>query len=189
MYFACRLIVLPALAGWLSAAADFDVLIRGARIVDGSGNPWFVADIGIRGDTISAIGKLDGRTAGLEIQARGLTAVPGFLDIHSHGRRGIFEQPAAENYIRQGVTTIIEGPDGSSPFPVGEFLEKLSRTPIAVNFGMFVGQGTIRSRVLGLENRRATPEEIRKMEALVEQAMREGAFGLSAGLFYVPGNL
>ncbi len=188
MSLACRLILLPALAAWLAAAADFDVLVRGARIADGSGNPWFVADIGIRGDTISAIGKLDGRTAGLEVQARGLTAVPGFIDIHSHGRRGIFEQPAAENYIRQGVTTIIEGPDGSSPLPVGDFLEKLRRTPIAVNFGMFVGQGTIRSRVLGLENRRATPEEIRKMEALVEQAMREGAFGLSAGLFYVPGN-
>jgi len=183
-----RLAVLLAVAGCPGGAADFDVLIRGGRVVDGSGNPWFIADIGVRGDTISAMGRLDGRTGALEIEGRGLTVVPGFIDIHSHGRRGIFEHPAAENYIRQGVTTILEGQDGSSPLPVGAFLEKLTRTPIAVNFGLFVGQGTIRSRVLGLENRSATPEEIRKMEGLVEEAMRQGAFGLSAGLFYVPGN-
>lgn len=180
--------LLPLLLSWTCGAADFDLIIRGARIADGSGNPWFVADIGIRGDTIAAMGKLDGRSATVEIQARGLTAVPGFIDIHSHGRRGIFESPAAENYIRQGVTTIIEGPDGSSPFPIGDFLEKLSRTPVAVNFGLFVGQGTIRSQVVGLENRKADPEELGKMEALVEEAMRAGAFGLSAGLFYIPGN-
>ncbi|MDW8353156.1 MAG: hypothetical protein RMK57_01385 [Bryobacterales bacterium] len=97
-----RCIVL--LLGCVCGAADFDVILRGVRVADGSGNPWFVADIGIRGDTIAAMGTLAGRSTKVEIQANGLTAVPDFIDIHSQGRRGIFESPAAENYIRQGVT-------------------------------------------------------------------------------------
>jgi N-acyl-D-amino-acid deacylase len=169
-------------------APPFDVLIRHARIVDGSGSPWFYGDIGIRGDSIAALGAIGNAEARKRIDASRMVAAPGFIDIHTHGRAGIFESPAAPNYIRQGVTTVLEGQDGSSPLPLRPFLEKLSRTPMAVNFGMFAGQGSIRQAVMGLENRRATPEEIRKMIELAEQAMRDGAFGLSTGLFYVPGN-
>src|SRR5881397_1504452 len=107
----------------LAQSNRFDILITVAKIVDGSGNPSFYADIGIRGDTIAAIGLLGDATAAVRIDARELVAAPGFIDIHSHGRRGIFNVPTAENYIREGVTTIIEGPDGSSPVPLAPFFE------------------------------------------------------------------
>src|SRR6266851_3904225 len=166
----------------------FDILIQHARIVDGSGNPWYNGDIGIRGDSIAAIGRLDGAPAKLTIDARGLTVAPGFIDIHTHARRGIFEDPSAQNYIRQGVTTLIEGNDGSSPLPLAPFFQKLGAVHMAPNFGLFVGQGSIRQQVLGLENRKATPEEIARMKEITRQAMQDGALGLSSGLFYVPGN-
>src|ERR1700719_112949 len=166
----------------------FDILIQHAHIVDGSGNPWYQGDIGIRGDTVAAIGHLENLPSKMTIDAHGLTVAPGFIDIHTHARRGIFLDPAAQNYIRQGVTTLIEGNDGSSPLPLAPFFEKLSAIHMAVNFGTFVGQGSIRQAVLGLENRNATPEEIAKMKDLTRQAMQDGAFGLSTGLFYVPGN-
>jgi len=168
--------------------APFDVLIEGGRVVDGAGTAWRRADVAIRGQHIAAIGVLRGVEASLRINAHDLVVAPGFIDIHTHARRGIFQTPTAENYLRQGVTTVIEGQDGSSPLPLGRFLEQLARTPIAVNFGMLVGQGSIREAVMGRENRPATPEEIEKMKQLVREAMYEGAFGLSTGLFYVPGN-
>jgi N-acyl-D-amino-acid deacylase len=135
-----------------------------------------------------AMGPLDGTSAKLTIDARGLTVAPGFIDIHTHARRGIFEDPAAQNYIRQGVTTLIEGNDGSSPLPIAQFFQKLGEIHIAPNFGLFAGQGSIRQQVLGLENRKATTEEITRMKEIAAQAMRDGALGLSSGLFYVPGN-
>jgi N-acyl-D-amino-acid deacylase len=176
-------------AALLSAQAPrFDILITGAKIVDGSGGAWFYGDIGIKGDTITAIGGLSDATAAVRIDAIGLVVAPGFIDIHSHGRRGIFTVPTAENYLREGVTTIIEGPDGNSPVPLAPFLDRVAKTPISVNFASMVGQGSIRTEVMGLVDRKATPEELSKMKALAEQAMRDGAFGLSTGLFYVPGN-
>src|SRR3954465_16035725 len=147
-------------------AQQFDILISNARVVDGSGGAWFYSDIGIRGDTIAAIGLLANATATTKIDARGLVAAPGFIDIHSHGRRGIFEVPTAENYLREGVTTIVEGPDGSSPLPLAPFLDRLAKAPASINFAAFVGQGTIREQVVGLANRKATPEEIEKMKGI-----------------------
>lgn len=167
---------------------EADLVIRDARIVDGSGAPWFMADVAVRGGRIAAVGRLSAVKARESVAAGGLTLAPGFIDIHSHGVRGIFENPAAENLIRQGVTTILEGPDGSSPFPLAAFFQRLSSTRIAINFGLLVGHGTVRQQVLKSENRQATGEELARMKALVEQAMREGAYGLSTGLFYVPGN-
>ena len=182
------LLLLLACLGLHGQQGPFDVLITGARVIDGSGTPWYYADIGIKGDSIAAVGLLPGASAAVRIDGRGLVASPGFIDIHSHGRRGIFAVPTAENYLREGVTTIVEGPDGSSPLPLAPFLERVSKTPISINFATFVGQGTIRQNVVGLANRKATPEEIEKMKGLAAQAMRDGAFGLSTGLFYVPGN-
>jgi dihydroorotase/N-acyl-D-amino-acid deacylase len=166
----------------------FDVLITGAKIVDGSGGAWFHGDIGIKGDTITAIGLLADATAGTRVDARGLVAAPGFIDVHSHGGSGLFNVPTAESYLREGVTTMIEGPDGSSALPLSGLFDRVSKTPVSINFASFVGQGTIRSKVMGLVNRKATPEELEQMKKLAEQAMRDGAFGLSTGLFYVPGN-
>ncbi|MCX6627559.1 MAG: D-aminoacylase, partial [Candidatus Solibacter sp.] len=183
----CAVMLLLAV-GLFGQVAPYDVIISGARVVDGSGSPWFLADIGIRGDSIAAVGALGNRAAGVRIDAMGMVVAPGFIDIHSHGRRGIAAVPTAENYLREGVTTIVEGPDGSSPLPIAPFLDGIRNLPVSVNFATFVGQGSIRQSVIGLANRPATAEEIGKMKELAAQAMRDGAFGLSTGLFYVPGN-
>lgn len=177
------LFVLP-----LIGQTPYDVLITNARVYDGTGGAWYRADVALRADTIADIGTLKGSKALETIDAQGLALAPGFVDTHSHGRTGIFAYPQAENYVRQGVTTIIEGPDGSSPLPLRPWLEKLAATKIGINFGMLVGHGTIRSQVMGSANRAATAEEMEKMRELARQAMRDGAFGLSTGLFYVPGN-
>ncbi len=181
--------VLLALGLFLFAqqTPEFDVILSGGHIFDGAGNPWFTADIAIKGATIAAIGNLSTRTAALRIDARGLAVAPGFIDTHSHGRRGIFEVPLAENQIRQGVTSIIEGPDGSSPLPIKPFLDKVAAAKSAVNFGMLAGQGSIRGQVIGSKDRKATPEELEKMKQIMRQAMLDGAFGVSTGLFYIPG--
>ncbi|HFB98223.1 MAG TPA: D-aminoacylase [Bryobacterales bacterium] len=166
----------------------YDILIRGALVIDGSGARPRTADIAVSGDTIALVGDAADASARLVIDARGLAAAPGFNDIHTHADRGILERPQAENYVRQGVTTLISGQDGGSPLPLGPFLERVSSTPTAVNFGMLAGQGSVRRAVIGLVNRRATAAEIQKMKALVRQAMEDGAFGISTGLFYIPGS-
>ncbi len=141
----------------------------------------------MRGDTIALIApRIEARAARI-VDVNGLVVSPGFIDIHTHARRGIFDVPTADNYVRQGVTTLIEGPDGSSPIPLAPFLEKVAATHITPNFGMFIGQGSIRSEVIGEVDRAATTAEMDKMRALVRQGMEDGALGLSSGLFYVPG--
>jgi len=171
----------------IAAAQEFDIKIAGGRIVDGAGNPWFLGDVGIKGDSIVYVGPSTTKAARAVLDARGKVVTPGFIDTHSHGRRGVFEVPSAENQIRQGVTTILEGPDGSSPYPIGAYLARFSKVPATTNFGLLVGQGTIRQNVVGLTNRKATGEEIERMKGMVRQAMRDGAFGLSTGLTYLPG--
>src|SRR5438105_3904662 len=151
----------------------YDIVISGARVIDGSGTPWFYADIGIRGDIIAAVGPLGAAPAAVRIDARNMVVAPGFIDIHSHGRRGIGQVPTAENYLREGVTTIVEGPDGSSPLPIKDFLDGIRRSPISINFATMVGQGSIRQQVIGSVNRKATPEEIAKMKEIAAQSMRE----------------
>lgn len=173
----------------VSFSQTYDIIIQNGRVLDGAGNPWFSGDVGIRADTIAAIGRIPPTaTAKQKLDAKGLTIAPGFIDIHSHARRGIFRVPSAENLVRQGVTLVIEGPDGSSPIPLKPFLEKLEATKIGINFALFAGQGSIREAVMGTQNRAATPAEMEKMRALMRDAMLDGAFGLSTGLFYVPGN-
>jgi N-acyl-D-amino-acid deacylase len=165
----------------------YDLVLKNGRIVDGSGSPWYRADLAIRGDSIVKIAPSITESAARILDAEGLIISPGFIDIHTHARRGIFQVPTAENYVRQGVTTLIEGPDGSSPVPLKPFLDKLEALPKSVNFGSFIGQGTVRATVIGNANRNPTAEELEKMRGLVEQGMKDGAFGLSSGLFYVPG--
>ena len=168
-------------------APGYDLILRGGRIVDGTASPWYSADIAITGDTITRIAPAITAQAKRVVDVKGLIVAPGFIDIHTHARRGIFEVPTADNYVRQGVTTLIEGPDGSSPIPIAPFLDKVAATRITPNFAMFIGQGSVRAEVMGEVDRPSTRDELEKMRAIVTQGMREGAFGLSSGLFYVPG--
>lgn len=165
----------------------YDLLLTNARVVDGTGSPWYRADVAIRHDSIVRVAYHVTGPARRTIDVAGQVVAPGFIDIHSHARRGIFDVPTADNYIRMGVTTVIEGPDGSSPVPLAPFLARLDTLKKSINIGSFIGQGSIRSAVMGNVDRKATPEEIARMRVLVEQGMKDGAFGLSSGLFYVPG--
>jgi N-acyl-D-amino-acid deacylase len=185
---ALLLAAVASLAASALRAQDYDMVVRDARVVDGSGAPWFRADVGVRGDSIAAVAPRLAGTARRVIEAGGHVAAPGFIDLHSHARGGIFDRPAAENYLRQGVTTLVEGPDGSSPLPLGAFLDKLEELRPGVNLASFVGHGSVRAAVVGTEDRSPTPAELERMRELVRQGMRDGAFGLSTGLFYVPGS-
>ncbi len=167
---------------------SFDTIIRNGRIIDGSGNPWYEADVGIVVERITSIGNLSAASASTDINATGLVVAPGFIDPHTHAIRGIFDVPTAESALLQGVTTLTEGNDGSSPFPVDEHFAEIVEAQISPNWGIFVGQGTIRSRVIGSEDRAASAAELQRMQDMVAEAMQQGALGISTGLFYVPGS-
>jgi N-acyl-D-amino-acid deacylase len=179
------------LSGPQAASAQtppYDLVLRNARIVDGSGNPAYRGDVAIRGDTIARIAPSIPDPAKRVVDVGGQVVAPGFIDVHTHASRGIFEVPTADNYVRQGVTTIMEGPDGTSPVPLGPFLARLAALPKSINIGSFIGQGSVRRAVLGDADRAPTNDELARMRAIVELGMRDGAFGLSSGLFYVPGS-
>jgi len=181
------LLLLLASTALAAQPPSYDLVLRNGRIVDGTGSPWYRADLAINGDTIVRIAPAISEAAARTIDVSGLVVAPGFIDIHTHARRGIFEVPTADNYVRQGVTTLVEGPDGSSPLPLRPFLEKIAALRITPNYATFIGQGTIRTTVVGEADRKATAVELEKMRELVRQGMEDGAFGLSSGLFYVPG--
>lgn len=168
-------------------APPYDLIVRNARIVDGTGNPWFRGEIAVRGDAIVRVASRIEGSASRTVDAANLAVAPGFVDLHTHALEDILDVPTADNYVRQGVTTLIGGPDGRSPIPLKPVLDRAAAAGISPNLGAFVGQGSIREAVVGLSNRAATPDELERMRGLVRQAMDEGAFGLSTGLFYVPG--
>jgi len=167
-------------------AADFDLLITNVRIVDGSGNPWYRADVAIKNGRIQRIGRLNPAEATQTIDAREQILAPGFIDVHTHVE-SIYSQPAAENFVRMGVTSLVTGNCGSSAVEVSNFLGRIQQTPLAVNLATLIAHGSVRRNVVGLDDRAPTAEELKQMEALVEQGMKDGAVGLSTGLIYVPG--
>ena len=167
---------------------EFDIIISNGTIVDGSGQESYQADIGIVDDRIVKIGDLLESKSVHIINAENLIVSPGFIDSHTHAIRGIFDVPTAESSLLQGVTTLTDGNDGTSPFPIKEHYQKIENTRISPNWAVFVGQGTIRQEVMGLENRDPTASELSKMKLMVKEAMEEGALGISTGLFYVPGS-
>ena len=168
------------------------IAITGATLVDGSGRPPLKDSVVIiRDDLIEAVGKLnqirvpDGASV---IDARGSVVAPGFIDTHNHSDRGLDSDPSAATQVSQGITTVAVGQDGGSEFPIGDYLSTLDRHPVALNVLTFVGHATLRSKVMGADtNRHATEAEIEKMQQMVQQGMREGAFGLSSGLEYEVG--
>ncbi|MFN2481175.1 MAG: amidohydrolase family protein [Pyrinomonadaceae bacterium] len=169
-----------------AGAPAYDLLITNGRIVDGTGNPWFRADVGIKDGRIARVGRISPAETRAVIDARNQIVAPGFIDVHTHVE-SIYNQPAAENFVRMGVTTLVTGNCGSSATNVAEFLGRAQKTPLAVNLATLVAHGSVRQKVMGLVNREPSPDELRQMESIVEQAMRDGAVGLSTGLIYVPG--
>ncbi len=181
-----------------AVAQQFDILITGGQVMDGTGNPWYYADVGITDGRIVAVGRLDGATANRTIDGRGLVVAPGFIDLHSHaddpnyGPRGLRaddeRRRAAPNLVMQGITTLVANADGRSVWPIAQQRAELERLGFGPNAILLVGHGTIRGQVMQNDFRRtATAREVNEMRALVRQAMEEGAWGLSAGLEYVPG--
>jgi N-acyl-D-amino-acid deacylase len=194
----------------------YDLVIRGGKIIDGIGNPWFRGDVAVEDGRIVEISRL--RLSGAErtIEADGLIVCPGFIDMHSHSDLSVFFNPKLESSIRQGITTSVVGNCGLSLAPINperkallikeassilpiceklridwtgfdEYLSKLEKTEISKNLAPLVGHGTVRIAVMGLENRDPTCEEMAEMKRLVAEAMEAGAFGLSSGLIYSPG--
>jgi len=165
----------------------YDVLITNARVVDGTGNPWFRAEVAIKDGYIVRIGrKLTGRATTV-VDARGHILAPGFIDVHAHVE-DIFRYPEAENFIRMGVTTLVTGNCGSSVTDVGAFLGGYKETPLTVNLATLIAHGSVRAAVMNYANREPTSEELAEMKRLVAKAMDDGAVGLSTGLIYVPGS-
>lgn len=181
-----RLALLFALAV-LPSLAQYDVLIRNARVIDGTGNPWFHASVAVKNGRIAAIGRLEGATAARVIDAAGRVLAPGFIDVHTHVEGAIEKVPRADNYLLDGVTTIVTGNCGGSTSDVARWFARLEELGIGINVATLIGHNTVRRQVMGTEDRHATPEELARMKELVHTAMAQGAVGLSTGLIYIPG--
>ncbi len=206
-------LVLAGLIGGPAAAGgglDYDLIIAGGRVVDGSGAPWQVADVGVRGDRIAAVGDLSRARARRRVDARGRYVTPGFIDLLGQSEYFVLVDPRAASKVMQGITTELTG-EGDSIAPLSEamlqagadrwryygvrpdwtdldgYARAFERARPALNLGTFVGAGGVRRHVVGDADRPATSDELQRMEALVEEAMRQGAFGLSSSLIYVPG--
>lgn len=186
--FACLVLALIPLSPH-ARAQRYDLLISNARVMDGMGNPWVRADVAISGDRIAAVGKLDGEFA-RTIDARDHVLAPGFIDVHSHAGETLANETLrpALPMIAQGVTTLVVNPDGGGPVDlVAERARFEEGGGVGVNVALLIGHGSVRRAVMGTDRRAPTAEEAAKMAQLVRRAMDEGAFGLSSGLFYVPG--
>ena len=181
-------LVLLAPPRQISASTEkiYDLIITNGRIVDGTGNPWFRADVGIKNGKIIKIGRLNPLDGEQIIDAQNKIVAPGFIDVHTHVE-GIYGTPEAENFVRMGVTTLVTGNCGGSATDIKEFLGRIREKPLAVNLATLIAHGSVRAKIMGLDNRAPTAEEQSKMNALVEQGMKDGAVGLSTGLIYLPG--
>jgi N-acyl-D-aspartate/D-glutamate deacylase len=166
---------------------EFDIIIKNGTIADGLGGKPYRADIGILKNKIKEIGDLAEEGAPKVIDAAGLMVCPGFIDLHTHVDHDILKHPDAHNYIRQGVTTALGGNCGGSKYPVGDFLKEVEQTKIALNFCTLVGHNTIRRKVMGNADKEPEQKEMAEMKQMAEQAMKEGAVGISTGLKYMPG--
>jgi N-acyl-D-amino-acid deacylase len=170
----------------LLAAGPYDLVIRGGRVIDGTGNPARFADVALKQGRVAAVGRLDDGGAPI-LDATNCVVAPGFIDVHTHAEN-IEDLPQAENFLRLGVTTLILGNCGGSALDIAKFFDRLETVRISPNVATLIGHNTIRSQVMGGSFMRPpSGEELLKMKSLVEQAMKDGAVGLSTGLIYLPG--
>ena len=166
----------------------YDVIIRNAEVVDGTGAGPARADVAVRDGKIAKVGAIDaGEACERSVDAGGLMVSPGFIDIHTHADGGLLKHPEAWNYLSQGVTTAIGGNCGGGPLPVRDYADRAGSSEMGINLGVLVGHNAVRRKAMGTEDRAPTSGELSQMEATVREAMEEGAFGLSSGLKYIPG--
>ncbi|HEY7819621.1 MAG TPA: amidohydrolase family protein, partial [Vicinamibacteria bacterium] len=191
-----RIVALLSLLQWSSsigsgarAQEKFDVIVRGGRVLDGTGNVWFRADLGIRRGRVERIGELGGAEAREIIDAAGRIVAPGFIDLHSHADRGLGlpELRFNQSFLYQGVTTSVTGVDGGGSDDVEKAAAPLLSQGIGTNVAYYVGHNAARRLAMGIEDRAPTAEELERMKAFIRRGMESGAFGISTGLEYVPG--
>jgi N-acyl-D-aspartate/D-glutamate deacylase len=190
--FVVSILLFALLGSSYSQRADFDILIRNGRVVDGTGNPSFIGDVGVRDGKIAAIGRLANRTAARTIDANGLVVAPGFIDIHNHSDDTVIEDGNAESMVRQGVTSMIFG-EGGSAAPsdrwkdFSSYYAELLRRGVSTNVGSYLGSSTVWTRVHGSKAGPATADELNRMRAIVREAMEQGALGVASSLSGPPG--
>lgn len=165
----------------------FDVLIKNGKIIDGTGNSWYIADIGISKGKIVLIQKDCTAAAAKIIDATGLIVAPGFIDVHTHIEGDEIKTPTADNFIYDGVTTVITGNCGLSNTDIGKYLHWIDSLHLSINVASLIGHNDVRKAVMGKANRSATPNELKQMDSIVTKAMQDGAVGFSTGLIYIPG--
>ncbi len=166
---------------------NVDILIKNGRILDGTGNSWYYGNVAIKGGKIIEIGNTDSLTAAKTIDAAGMIVAPGFIDVHTHIEGDELKNPTADNFILDGVTTVVTGNCGSSQVDIKKYLWRIDSLKTSVNIATLIGHNDVRREVLGNANRQPTEDEMKRMEELVHKAMREGAVGFSTGLIYIPG--
>jgi len=185
----CRILLLLCCVASLHAQ-KLDVLIRNGSVLDGSGRPARRMDVGIRGDRIVVLARHVRQPAVRVIDARGLVVAPGFIDPHTHTFEDLSNPATSRNdaYLMQGVTTVVTGNDGSSPLEIGAALQRWRQQGIGTNAALFIGQGTVREKVMGMSDAIPTAAQMDAMKAFVDRGMKEGAIGMSTGLYYAPGS-
>lgn len=170
-----------------SLAQTADILITNGRILDGTGNSWFYGNLAIKNGKIIRVGNTSGITASKIIDAKGMIVAPGFIDVHTHIEGGEISNPTADNFIHDGVTTVITGNCGSSHTDIKKYLWQMDSLHLSINVATLIGHNDVRKAVMGTANRKPTEEELKKMESIVEEGMKNGAVGFSTGLIYIPG--
>ncbi|MEO7983746.1 MAG: D-aminoacylase [Bacteroidota bacterium] len=164
-----------------------DILITNGKIIDGTGNNWYYGSVAIKNGKILKIGRAVNLPATRTIDAKGLIIAPGFIDVHTHLEDDEKRDPNATSFILDGVTTCITGNCGSSNVDIGKYLRWIDSLKLSINVASLIGHNDVRKAVMGRANRDATPDEMKRMEAIVDKAMKDGAVGLSTGLIYIPG--
>jgi len=169
------------------AQTTVDVLIRNGRLLDGTGNSWTWGDVAVKDGKIVKIGWLQNVQAAKVIDAKGLVVAPGFIDVHTHIEGDEVKNPTADNFLFDGVTTVVTGNCGSSNTDIGSYLHRLDSLKLSINVASLIGHNDVRKAVIGTANRPPTEEELQRMETIVDNAMKDGAVGFSTGLIYIPG--